>query len=989
MIRLLPLVLLSACLGLPDDLDTERNHPNDPGKEAEACGNGIQNTPGEGKVGGEECDDGNDIDDDACRNDCTKAYCGDGVLRTDANQEFCDDGNSINEDGCTEDCVLARCGDGIVRTDKQPGEEGYEACDPGAEGPDDQCTAECTLPGRCGDGVVNPGEACDCGDAENCIGCDHCALVPCIDNERCDDPGAHCLRVPNGEAGWGNYCLAPAPDTPPSEEILAEHGAAYLSCVNEITLRPNDPNRMTPCAEDNDCEDGDGGICRPVWPDRDRGLCTVEDANTGIKLLGFNVRVPGHPDGVRCRAMGCAADPNKNFDSVGQTQPLATRSSCTWMRPDDNREEAVLPLCLSQSSGTEMDDGHQNVCVFRDCKPTSAMWGNDHCAKNHGDVGATCSAPGRCVYSCEDEPCESAPIFPLISRNPRRLTGLGMCTEACGIYGAECTEEQTDFGVFSLACNWCDGENDSCAEDLGCTATDEAGLADTRTDFRCLSPCFENSDCSAQAPNCIDGHCSNSCLWWQDSDDCGAGQICAWGMCRPEPRPCSGSDDCEVGGTCTRITFSPEDPLEICLPDQCLVTRDCPALSVCTSGRCTGQLCTGFEPDECGEGYSCGLSLHQGCFVGSCTGDGPCNDDTGQCIAGRCLAGQSPDGPVCDGNVFYSGLCTADGQDEQDGITLDISELEVGRSAAFASDSVLARFDRPNDVDTFTILLPNVANDEIQHFFRVRLFTRGTLPTFCETDFFVDGIRQEDHEWSGPQRNCLIVFTPTPGQTEVTLTVRTDSQPPAQRIYDPGNYLVMAIFEGPGGDEPPRCGNGQVEVGEACDSLSEHQDQLFCTSDCMCHPSTDFAPHHGVNTLEDGDDVPAWNEESDSPFSSEGPFYSWLQLSCAGALDGTDGASVELLDTTGDAIVFGISGDAPIGLPEGVVGWCAIETVGGGGRYWGTTDHEDRFCRVTLPAVTGDNDPQRTVRLSVGTQLAPGEHLTWMSSAIDYFLYRE
>jgi cysteine-rich repeat protein len=66
------------------------------------CGNGVVED-------GEECDDGNTNDADACRNRCKKAVCGDGVVA--AGLEECDDGNTVPDDGCT-DCKTdgATCG---------------------------------------------------------------------------------------------------------------------------------------------------------------------------------------------------------------------------------------------------------------------------------------------------------------------------------------------------------------------------------------------------------------------------------------------------------------------------------------------------------------------------------------------------------------------------------------------------------------------------------------------------------------------------------------------------------------------------------------------------------------------------------------------------------------------------------------------------------------------------------------------------------------
>jgi cysteine-rich repeat protein len=64
------------------------------------CGNGQKET-------GEQCDDGNGSNDDACldgpNGGCRNAFCGDGFLQT--NVEECDDANNIDWDGCS-DCAI-------------------------------------------------------------------------------------------------------------------------------------------------------------------------------------------------------------------------------------------------------------------------------------------------------------------------------------------------------------------------------------------------------------------------------------------------------------------------------------------------------------------------------------------------------------------------------------------------------------------------------------------------------------------------------------------------------------------------------------------------------------------------------------------------------------------------------------------------------------------------------------------------------------------
>jgi cysteine-rich repeat protein len=95
-----------------------------PNERGLLCGNGVIDV-------GEQCDDGNENDHDACTNKCLKASCGDGITETGV--EECDDGNNNETDACTPHCKKARCGDGIVET-------GVEECDDGNDVPGDGCT---------------------------------------------------------------------------------------------------------------------------------------------------------------------------------------------------------------------------------------------------------------------------------------------------------------------------------------------------------------------------------------------------------------------------------------------------------------------------------------------------------------------------------------------------------------------------------------------------------------------------------------------------------------------------------------------------------------------------------------------------------------------------------------------------------------------------------------------------------------------------------
>ena len=83
--------------------------------------------------------------------------------------EECDDGNDINDDDCANACTLNLCGNGR----QDPG----ELCDDGEENSDvtaNACRTDCSQP-RCGDGVMDAGEECDDGNTEN----GDSAMIPC------------------------------------------------------------------------------------------------------------------------------------------------------------------------------------------------------------------------------------------------------------------------------------------------------------------------------------------------------------------------------------------------------------------------------------------------------------------------------------------------------------------------------------------------------------------------------------------------------------------------------------------------------------------------------------------------------------------------------------------------------------------------------------------------------------------------------------------
>ena len=160
-------------------------------RQVSVCGNSK-------KESGEECDDGNTNSNDGCSSSCKiegsyyncatpgapcidTSRCGDSILEK---VETCDDGNGNAGDGCSATCTVEPgyqcrmpgklcvplCGDSVIT--------GTEKCDDGNDTSGDGCSSTCLIePGWacptvgqpctqsiCGNGTVETGETCDCGN---------------------------------------------------------------------------------------------------------------------------------------------------------------------------------------------------------------------------------------------------------------------------------------------------------------------------------------------------------------------------------------------------------------------------------------------------------------------------------------------------------------------------------------------------------------------------------------------------------------------------------------------------------------------------------------------------------------------------------------------------------------------------------------------------------------------------------------------------------
>ena len=217
----------------------------------DACTNTCENAKcGDGfaqAVNAEQCDNGNlnsDTTPNACRTNCQFAHCGDGVKDT---GEQCDDGNTVNTDSCTNTCQNAKCGDGFVQRSRG------EVCDDGNNTNGDGCSADCLSFESCGNGTLDPGEACDDGNnntSDDCPSGTHgtCQAAFCGDGflhsgiEECDDG-----NNVDGDGCDSSCHLESSPSTTPPPSAVCGNG------VLETGEECDDGNNIDLDGCTNDC----------------------------------------------------------------------------------------------------------------------------------------------------------------------------------------------------------------------------------------------------------------------------------------------------------------------------------------------------------------------------------------------------------------------------------------------------------------------------------------------------------------------------------------------------------------------------------------------------------------------------------------------------------------------------------------------------------------------------------------------------------------
>ncbi len=382
--------------------------------------------------------------------------------------------------------------------------------------------------GVCGDGVLDPGEACDDGNNRQGDCCSSfCEILAegspcddglfCTDSDRCDGAGS-CL-------GSSDPCDAPDGDGDCSEA----------------------------CNEETDTCDG---------PDPDGASC-----NDGLFCNGADVCGGGH-----CGVHAGTPCPGPDGDANCRESCNEATDSCTALDP-------VGAPCNDGRFCTSVDTCDSGGSCVSGGSPCPGSDGDGDCAESCDELSDTCTAA-----DAEASPCDDGLFCTSVDRCDGRGACLGWsdpCAGATADGDADCSEscdEERD------ECAAPDLDGSACEDGLACTL-DERCIGGSCTpsgrttcddgnpctdefcapDGSCLgeynaSPCDDGDACTT-VDRCSRGVCTGG-----ERVDCRDGDLCSADICDPADGRChhpfAPADDCHVfgdGSTRIDIAYAPAD----------------------------------------------------------------------------------------------------------------------------------------------------------------------------------------------------------------------------------------------------------------------------------------------------------------------------------------------------------------------------------------------------------------------------------------------
>ncbi len=477
----------------------------------------------------------------------------------------------------------------------------------------------------CGNGSVEPGEACDDGNETAFDGCEPGTCTPTCDADSICDDGIECNGVET---------CAPCAD---------EACAAGRRCANGTAL-----DNGTPCTRDDGVGMCRASVCAPPQ-------CGDGNVDEGEHCDDGNM-VPGDGCELDCRVT-CEVDTTLtntwylDCDGDGFAGATAlTRTQCLPPAPNTSCEGGWTRQGPTSVATTDCDDGHADIrpgipelcddvdhncdgSAMNDCTAIPCTDPSE-CSSGFCVDGVCCDTEctGQCE-ACNIDPgtCTQVTGDPVGSRDA--CDGTGICAGSCGSSRTECDyptsvcSAQSCTGSTLSHVSMCDGagtcpdpSTESCAP-YACNGTSCRTVCSGDSDCSagnycnagvCLSTKPKGYMCSATTEctsgYCVDGYCCDMAC----NGQCEACNGASPGTCAPvagapvAPRPaCTTSAATQCNGTCNGVNRAsctyPTVSCAYCGTAGRLATYQYPySGGTCSNGTCTG----GTTGASCGD-YAC------------------------------------------------------------------------------------------------------------------------------------------------------------------------------------------------------------------------------------------------------------------------------------------------------------------------------------------------------------------------------------------------